>query len=185
MSPLGLFTVITPFATVHFAGEPSFADTHSSRLRPSNSTIASDGGASLVFPGVTTLGTGVHTSVSSGRGAFPFCCAWAGRVANTASASTVAASERVVMDGNIRAVARPAMLDPSARFLHFRPPLLRSASVTPTVALWLPILVSAVVVFILSSVINTLTPWHAADYRKLPNEDAVADSLRPHAIPPG
>ena len=56
---------------------------------------------------------------------------------------------------------------------------------TPTVALWLPILVSAVVVFILSSVINTLTPWHAADYRKLPNEDAVADSLRPHAIPPG
>src|SRR5690242_17142347 len=30
-----------------------------------------------------------------------------------------------------------------------------------------------------------VTPWHGADYRKLPDEDAVADALRPHAIPPG
>jgi hypothetical protein len=57
--------------------------------------------------------------------------------------------------------------------------------VTPTAALWLPILLSAVAVFILSALINMLTPWHAADYRQLPNEAAVADALRPHAIPPG
>jgi len=57
--------------------------------------------------------------------------------------------------------------------------------VTHNAALWLPILVSAVVVFILSALINMLTPWHAADYRKLPNEDAIADALRQYAIPPG
>ena len=56
---------------------------------------------------------------------------------------------------------------------------------TPIAALWLPILLSTVAVFILSALINMVTPWHAADYRKLPDEDAVADALRPHAIPPG
>lgn len=56
---------------------------------------------------------------------------------------------------------------------------------TPNAALWLPIILSAVVVFVISALINMLTPWHATDYRKLPNEDAVAASLRPHAIPPG
>ena len=47
---------------------PPFADTHSSRLRPSNNTMASDGGALFAAPGVTTFGTGDQTSVSSGRG---------------------------------------------------------------------------------------------------------------------
>jgi len=28
-------------------------------------------------------------------------------------------------------------------------------------------------------------PWHKGDCRKLPNEDAVMDALRPFAIPPG
>ena len=56
---------------------------------------------------------------------------------------------------------------------------------TPTAALWLPILLSAVAVFIISALINMVTPWHAADYRKLPNEDAIADALRAHSIPPG
>lgn len=51
--------------------------------------------------------------------------------------------------------------------------------------LWLPILVSAVFVFLASSVINTMLPWHKGDYRKLPNEDEVRDALRPFAIPPG
>jgi hypothetical protein len=57
--------------------------------------------------------------------------------------------------------------------------------VTPLSALWLPILVSAIVVFLASSVIHMLTPWHKSDYPKLPNEDAVLDALRPLAIPPG
>ena len=56
---------------------------------------------------------------------------------------------------------------------------------TPIAALWLPIVISAVVVFIISALINMVTPWHAADYRKLPNEGAIADALRMHAIPPG
>src|SRR3954469_13092049 len=72
MLPVGLLTVNAPLAMVHCAGERSLTETHSSRFRPSNRTIASEGGASFVGPGVTTFGTGVQTSVSSG---LPFACA--------------------------------------------------------------------------------------------------------------
>ena len=51
--------------------------------------------------------------------------------------------------------------------------------------LWLPILVSAVLVFLLSSVIHMLSPWHKSDYPLLPNEGAVMDALRPLGIPEG
>jgi hypothetical protein len=50
---------------------------------------------------------------------------------------------------------------------------------------WLPILLSAVIVFVVSSIIHMLLPWHKNDYPKLANEDAVGDALRPLAIPPG
>jgi hypothetical protein len=53
------------------------------------------------------------------------------------------------------------------------------------VALWLPILLSAVFVFIASSIIHMLSPWHKSDYPKLPNQDQVMDAMRPLAIPPG
>ncbi len=56
---------------------------------------------------------------------------------------------------------------------------------TGLTALWLPVLLSAVLVFVVSSVLHTLTPWHKGDYQKLPNEDKVMDALRPFAIPPG
>jgi hypothetical protein len=52
-------------------------------------------------------------------------------------------------------------------------------------ALWLPILLSAVFVFLASSVIHMASPWHKGDYPKIPNEDKVMDALRPLAIPPG
>src|SRR5262245_31572160 len=52
-------------------------------------------------------------------------------------------------------------------------------------ALWLPILVSAVLVFIASSVIHMFMPWHKTDYLKMPGEDKAIDALRPLAIPPG
>jgi len=52
-------------------------------------------------------------------------------------------------------------------------------------ALWLPILLSAVLVFVVSSAIHTATPWHKSDYPKVPNEDRVMDALRPLAVPPG
>jgi hypothetical protein len=57
--------------------------------------------------------------------------------------------------------------------------------VTPLSALWLPILVSAVVVFLVSSLIHMLLPWHKSDYPKIPHETEVMDALRPLGIPPG
>lgn len=51
--------------------------------------------------------------------------------------------------------------------------------------LWLPILVSAGLVFLASWIIHMLLPWHRADYPKVPNEERVMDALRPLAIPPG
>ena len=51
-------------------------------------------------------------------------------------------------------------------------------------ALWLPIVLSAVIVFVVSSVIHMFTPWHKGDYSKIPNEDRVMDALRPLNIPP-
>src|SRR5262249_13411869 len=56
---------------------------------------------------------------------------------------------------------------------------------TGLAALWLPILLSAVGVFLISSVIHMASPWHKSDYPKLANEDKVMDALRPLAIPPG
>lgn len=56
---------------------------------------------------------------------------------------------------------------------------------TGLAALWLPILLSAVIVFVVSSLIHMLTPWHKSDYPQVPNEDKVMDTIRPLAIPPG
>jgi hypothetical protein len=50
--------------------------------------------------------------------------------------------------------------------------------------LWLPILLSAVAVFLASSVIHMVLPaWHRNDSLRLPAEDRVADALR--GTPPG
>src|SRR5450759_824171 len=51
--------------------------------------------------------------------------------------------------------------------------------------LWLPILLSSVIVFIVSSIIHMLSPWHKSDYPKLVEEDKLMDALRPLNIPPG
>jgi ABC-type amino acid transport system permease subunit len=52
-------------------------------------------------------------------------------------------------------------------------------------ALGLPILLSAVFVFVASSVLHMALPWHKSDYRALPNEDRAMDALRALAISPG
>jgi len=57
--------------------------------------------------------------------------------------------------------------------------------VVPIVALWLPVLVSAVLVFVVSSLVHMVLPLHKNDFRKVPSEDAVMDALRPLQIPPG
>jgi hypothetical protein len=52
-------------------------------------------------------------------------------------------------------------------------------------ALWLPILVSAVLVFVASSLIHMASPWHKGDFPRLSNEDQVLDALRPMSLPLG
>jgi len=57
--------------------------------------------------------------------------------------------------------------------------------VTGITSLWLPILLSAVAVFIASSLVHMVMPWHKGDYRKVPDEDALRAAVGPLAIPPG
>ncbi len=52
-------------------------------------------------------------------------------------------------------------------------------------ALWLPILLSSVFVFVCSFILNAALPWHKSDYGKVPDEDRVMEALRPFGIPPG
>src|SRR5687768_4833422 len=52
-------------------------------------------------------------------------------------------------------------------------------------SLWLPILLSAVVVFIISSLIHMVLKWHAGDYNALSNEDAVRAAIRAGNPAPG
>jgi hypothetical protein len=56
---------------------------------------------------------------------------------------------------------------------------------TSLASLWLPILLSAVVAFIASSLVHMVLPWHKTDYNRVPAEDKLMDALRPLAIPPG
>ena len=55
----------------------------------------------------------------------------------------------------------------------------------PITALWLPILLSAVIVFVASSILHMVLPFHKSDYRKLPDEDKVLDALRSAGVTPG
>jgi hypothetical protein len=52
-------------------------------------------------------------------------------------------------------------------------------------SLWLPVLLSSVIVFVASSVIHMGPFWHRSDFPKLPNEDRLMDAVRPLGIPPG
>ena len=51
-------------------------------------------------------------------------------------------------------------------------------------ALWLPILLSAVLTFFASSLIHMVLGWHAGDWKKFPSEDAVLDALRSFNLAP-
>ena len=53
------------------------------------------------------------------------------------------------------------------------------------VSVWLPVLLSAVLVFVASSIIHMLLSYHAADAGPVPDEAKVMDALRPFEIPPG
>jgi hypothetical protein len=55
----------------------------------------------------------------------------------------------------------------------------------PLSSLWLPVLLSAVFVFLASFVAHMVLPHHHADYGKVPSENDVMDALRKFSIPPG
>ncbi len=52
-------------------------------------------------------------------------------------------------------------------------------------SLWLPILLSSVIVFLVSSAIHMAPLWHKNDYPRVPDEDRLINALRPLALPPG
>lgn len=51
-------------------------------------------------------------------------------------------------------------------------------------ALWLPIVLSAVIVFVASSIMHMVLPYHRSDYSQIPEEDKVASTLRPMNLKP-
>jgi|SRR5215831_15512692 len=48
----------------------------------------------------------------------------------------------------------------------------------PLTALWLPILLSAVIVLFASFIMHMVLAYHRSDYRKLPDEERVTDAMR-------
>ena len=55
----------------------------------------------------------------------------------------------------------------------------------PILSLWLPILLSAVATFIISSIIHMVVGYHKNDFLALPSEKEVMDDLRKHNLPEG
>ena len=51
--------------------------------------------------------------------------------------------------------------------------------------LWLPILLAAVIVFVASSILHMVLPYHKSDYKKLPDEDGTRAALRGQNLKPG
>jgi hypothetical protein len=52
-------------------------------------------------------------------------------------------------------------------------------------ALWLPIVLAAVIVFIASSIMHMVLPYHRSDYSQLPDEDKIRGVLRSANLKPG
>jgi len=55
----------------------------------------------------------------------------------------------------------------------------------PITALWIPIVVAAVFVFIVSSIMHMALTYHRSDYRQLPHEGEVLDALRRAGVTAG
>jgi hypothetical protein len=52
-------------------------------------------------------------------------------------------------------------------------------------SLWLPVLISTVIVFVVSSLIHMLLKYHDSDFKRLTDEDKIMDDLRKYNIPAG
>ncbi len=55
----------------------------------------------------------------------------------------------------------------------------------PITSLWIPILVSAVIVFIASSILHMVLQYHRSEYRKLPNENVLMEAIGKENVQPG
>lgn len=55
----------------------------------------------------------------------------------------------------------------------------------PIPSLWLPVLVSAVIVFFASWIVHTILPHHKADLKRVPDEESFLEAMRKLSIPPG
>jgi hypothetical protein len=55
----------------------------------------------------------------------------------------------------------------------------------PLTELWLPVLLSGVLVFIASSIIHMVLPYHRTDFRPLPGEEALMAAIRKEKVEPG
>jgi hypothetical protein len=51
-------------------------------------------------------------------------------------------------------------------------------------SLWLPVLLSAVLVFVVSSLVHMVFKYHTSDYTRIPNEDAIRNAIRSAAPAP-
>jgi len=66
-----------------------------------------------------------------------------------------------------------------------RSPFTMEVAMVPILSLWLPILLSAVLVFVMSAVIHMVLPYHRTDFEALGAEDQVMDALRAAGVQPG
>lgn len=63
--------------------------------------------------------------------------------------------------------------------------MVEEVAMVPVLSLWLPIVLSAVFVFIASSIIHMVFKYHSSEWRRVPAEDEVMAALRKFNIPPG
>lgn len=99
-----------------------------------------------------------------------------------------AGTTRLVPDGmdlHLLAVALPPVAGASWGRTSPRPAPSTEVPMTALTALWLPILLSGVIVFFASSIIHMVLPWHKNDFATLPDEEKVRAALGPLNIPPG
>lgn len=55
----------------------------------------------------------------------------------------------------------------------------------PVMSLWLPIVVAAVFVFVVSSIIHMFLTYHRSDVAAVPGEEGIREAFRKAAVPPG
>jgi hypothetical protein len=58
-------------------------------------------------------------------------------------------------------------------------------AMVPLMSLWLPILLSAVMVFVASSIIHMVLKYHSSDFKRAPKEEELQAALRNFSIPAG